>query len=231
MIEDQPDERIRPAFLNTEGRCFSAMTHDYVQYGCGLCAPQSWTNFDSSPTLRFERLPFVGRLYTKNAQRFPENVRYGDIIRGLPVSPASCRGVYCSHVLEHLTLEDFDVALKNTYSYLKPGGSFRFVLPDLEQLAAAYLNDKNPDASVRFMQESYLGTKQRKRGLRGLIVYSLGNSAHLWMWDEKSMAKKLAEHGFKDIRRVSFGDAEDPRFNDVEEEGRFTGCLAMQCRR
>jgi SAM-dependent methyltransferase len=207
------------------------MTRDYVQYGCGFCAPQTWTNFDSSPTLRFERTPIVGRLYTKNAKRFPENVRYGDIVRGLPISPASCQGVYCSHVLEHLALDDFDTALKNSYSYLEPGGVFRFALPDLEQLARTYLDDPDPDAAMRFMQDTYLGTKHRARGLRGLIVGSLGNSAHLWLWDEKSMAKKLAEHGFKDIRRASFGDAEDPRFNDVEEESRFTGCLAMQCRR
>ncbi len=134
-------------------------------------------------------------------------------------------------MLEHLALDDFDTALKNSYSYLEPGGVFRFALPDLEQLARTYLDDPDPDASMRFMQDTYLGTKHRARGLRGLVVYSLGNSAHLWLWDEKSMAKKLAEHGFKDIRRARFGDAEDPRFNDVEEESRFTGCLAMQCRK
>ena len=51
------------------------------------------------------------------------------------------------------------------------------------------------------------------------------------MWDEKSMAKKLSEHGFKNIRRAYFGDAEDKKFNEVEDKGRFEGCLAMQCER
>ena len=27
-------------------------TNIYVQYGCGLCAPKEWVNFDVSPTLR-----------------------------------------------------------------------------------------------------------------------------------------------------------------------------------
>jgi hypothetical protein len=27
----------------------------YVQYGCGLLAPQGWINFDASPRLRIER--------------------------------------------------------------------------------------------------------------------------------------------------------------------------------
>ena len=134
-------------------------------------------------------------------------------------------------MLEHLALDDFHVALKNTYSYLESGGVFRFVLPDLEQLARTYLDDQDSEAALRFMQDTNLGTKHRVRGLRGLVVQSLGNSAHLWLWDEKSMAKKLAEHGFKNLRRASFGDAEDPRFNDVEDKGRFEGCLAMQCRK
>jgi SAM-dependent methyltransferase len=205
------------------------MTNIYVQYGCGICAPKQWLNFDASPTLRFERLPLIGALYTRNANRFPNNVRFGDIRRGLPIPLDSCQGVYCSHVLEHLALDDFNIALVNTFKYLKPGGTFRFVLPDLEQLARDYLDDKSPQAAIRFMEASFLGTKQRVRGISGFIFAWLKNSAHLWMWDEKAITKGLENHGFINIRRASFGDAEDSRFNEVEEIGRFTGCLAMQC--
>ncbi len=57
-----------------------------MQYGCGFNAPSGWKNFDVSPTLRFERLPLIGRLYSKNQQRFPENVEYGDQMAGCFVS-------------------------------------------------------------------------------------------------------------------------------------------------
>jgi len=68
---------------------FSGMTMDnkYVQYGCGWSAPINWRNFDASPTLRFERIPIVGRFYTKNASRFPRNVEFGDIVCGLTGIP------------------------------------------------------------------------------------------------------------------------------------------------
>jgi SAM-dependent methyltransferase len=207
------------------------MIDQYVQYGCGWSAPEGWLNFDCSPTLRFERLPVVGRFYTRNARRFPPNVRYGDIVRGLPIPPGSCRGVYCSHVLEHLSLEDFDVALANTFKYLKPAGVFRFVVPDLEELARVYLADGSAQAAAKFMESSCLGKKKRVLGMRGLVMQWLGNSAHLWMWDEKSMGEKLRNHGFKDIRRAVFGDAEDNKFHEVEDVERFNGCLAMQCRK
>src|SRR5687768_2759097 len=104
------------------------MNAEYVQYGCGWSAPPSWLNFDASPTLRFERLPIVGRLYSRNAQRFPRNVRYGDIVKGLPIAPVSCKGIYCSHILEHLSQEDVEIALANTFRYLRSGGTFRLVV-------------------------------------------------------------------------------------------------------
>jgi len=51
------------------------------------------------------------------------------------------------------------------------------------------------------------------------------------MWDERSLGERLRRHGFVDIRRAAFGDADDPRFAEVEELSRFDGYLAMQCRK
>jgi hypothetical protein len=203
----------------------------YVQFGCGWCAPRGWLNFDASPTLRFERIPIVGHLYTKNASRFPENVRYGDIVKGLPVDADSCLGVYSSHTLEHLTFCDAERALANTYAYLKQGGTFRLVVPDLERLARDYLADASATAAHRFMESACLGLEDRPRGLAGLLKHWLGNATHLWMYDEKALTEMLSRHGFTSIRRCSFGDASDPRFHEVEEADRFDGCLALECRK
>lgn len=200
----------------------------YVQYGCERVAPHEWLNFDCSPTLRFERIPVIGKLYTKNEVRFPENVRYGDIVKGLPVPDDSCDAVYCSHVLEHLSLEDFDIAIQNTRRILKPGGVFRFVLPDLETIARKYLENGDSVACVKWLQ---MGRERRARGIFRFLIEWLGNSPHLWMWDERSMREKLARHGFRDIKRVSFGDSGDPMFDHVESEHRFKDSLGMQCRK
>lgn len=105
------------------------------------------------------------------------------------------------------------------------------MVPDLEQLARKYLADRSEAAVHRFMEDSCLGKKHRSRGLSGLLSSWLGNSAHLWMWDEKAMAAKLHHYGFVDVRRAAFGDSEDPRFKEIEERGRWDDCLGMQCRK
>ena len=203
----------------------------YVQYGCGFAAPQGWRNFDASPTVRFERLPIVGRLYTKNATRFPENVEYGDIVKGLPIPPESCGAVYCSHVLEHLPLESFRLALKNTYRMLRPGGLFRLVVPDLEFCVKQYVDDESSEAALSFMRSTGLGREQRPGGLKGLVVSWLGNSEHLWMWDFRSLAHELQNSGFTDVRKAFFGDSSEPMFRGVEDQERWRDCLGIECRR
>lgn len=205
------------------------MKNQYVQYGCGWSAPRSWRNFDASPTLRFERLPLIGSMYTRNAMRFPENVEYGDIVKGLPLDPESCDGVYCSHVLEHLPLDGFRAALRNTYAVLRPGGIFRLVLPDLEYIAKKYVSSPSHDAALAFMRETSLGHEERARSLKGFVAAWLGNSQHLWMWDYKSMERELDQAGFVDIRRASLGDSSDSMFGEVENEERWENSLGVEC--
>jgi len=207
------------------------MSEKFVQYGCGWCAPCDWKNFDASPTLRFERIPLLGRLYTKNKTRFPENVEYGNIVYGLPIADNSCTAVYCSHILEHLALEDLRLALKNTYKILAPGGVFRLVMPDIEFMISTYIADPTPQAAMNFMRNSFLGREKRFRGLRGLAYLWLNNSQHLWLWDYRSITVELQNAGFQNIRRAYFDDSPIAAFQSVESYDRWVNCLGVECER
>jgi predicted SAM-dependent methyltransferase len=206
------------------------MKSEYAQYGCGFSSPETWTNFDSSLTLYFERIPLLGTFYTKNSSRFPKNVEFGNIIDGLPVSSDSCKGVYCSHVIEHLSLEEMRVALVNTFEILKSGGCFRCVLPDLEYAIKQYNQNSSPDSALAFLRQIEMGKeKKRSKKLWSMLLESMSNSQHFWMWDYKSIASELEKVGFINIRRAEFGDAADLVFNDVEDETRWLNCLGVEC--
>jgi hypothetical protein len=205
----------------------------YVQYGCGFSAPKEWTNFDASPTLKWERIPVIGKLYTRNPQRFPANVRCGDIVTGLPVPSGSCRGVYASHVLEHLALDDFHTALENSRKILHRDGIFRLVVPDLEWHARDYVRRCEAGdwtANTSFLEGTGLGRAQRPRGLTKRMESLLQTSAHLWMWDAISLAHALEEHGFSSVRRSYLGDCADPMFALVEDPDRYERAIAMEVR-
>lgn len=200
----------------------------YVQYGCGFSAGEGWINFDSSPTLRMERIAVVGkplsRSFSGNALRFPPSVRYGDICKGLPIPDGTARGAYASHVLEHLSLEDLKQALVNTYKLLAPGGIFRLIVPDLQERARRYVEEAakgSPDAASIFLGTSGFGQERRSRTLLQHVRQMIGGSKHLWMWDQYSMAAELRKANFVDIRRCEFGDSTDPMFSKVERYGRF----------
>jgi hypothetical protein len=200
----------------------------YVQYGCGFSAGEGWLNFDSSPTLIIERIPFVGgfvsRRFSGNILRYPSSVRYGDICKGLPIEGGTARGVYASHVLEHLSLDDLRVALFNTYELLAPGGTFRLIVPDLQERAKRYVEgaaNESPDAAGIFLSTSGLGQERGPRTLLAHIRQMIGGFKHLWMWDEFSMAAELTKAKFVAIRRCEFGDSAEPMFSRVESRHRF----------
>lgn len=209
----------------------------YVQYGSGaIWTPGDWINFDASPTLVVQRTPVLGRLLKRRLNViFPDTVRFGDITKGLPgVADNACDGIYCSHVLEHLSLTDFHKALEHTYRMLRPGGTFRLVVPDLEYYARQYiarLDAGDPTASLQFGRDTLLGQEVRPRGVKGLLSTFWGNSHHRWMWDFASISQALTAAGFTAIRRCQFNDSPDPMFRQVEAADRFENCLAVECRK
>jgi SAM-dependent methyltransferase len=203
----------------------------WIQFGCGLCAPDSWVNYDSSPSLLLQRLPVVGRLVPSGPYgRFPPNVVFGDIVKGLPIPDGAASLLYCSHVLEHLSLEDLRTALRNCRRVLALGGIFRLVLPDVEFMVNEYNRDPAPEAAIRLMENTILGKKTRPRGIRGFTREWLGNSQHLWMWDYKSLSMELANAGFTGIRRAEFGDSQVTAFHAVESPDRWKDALGIECR-
>ncbi len=202
-----------------------------MQYGCGyLSHPEGWINFDASPTLFLQRIPLIGYFARKFVKPcFPNNIIFGDILHSLPIEKERFKGIYCSHVLEHLSLEDFRTAIRNTYLDLVPDGIFRLVMPDLFYFAQQYFISDNPSASIDFMKDSMLGVTKRERSFLRFLRYYIGNANHLWLWDFNSAKIELEKVGFTEIRRAYFGDSLDLKFQEVEDKTRWENCLGIEC--
>jgi predicted SAM-dependent methyltransferase len=205
----------------------------YVQFGCGLCAPAGWENFDASPTLALQRVPLVGPLVRSVVgPSWPENVRFADARKGLPGAAGSCAAVYCSHVLEHLPLDDFRATLRSVLRSLRPGGTFRFVVPDLEHMVAEYTASSSPTRAQDLVAAMrFAGTKSH-RSLSRALGAVFGWAGHRSMWDYAGLHRELADAGFVGMRRAFLGDNPDPQFRAVEDPGRWgAGTVGVECTR
>lgn len=197
-----------------------------VQYGAGPSAVPGWMNFDSSPTIRLQRVPLLSR--AAGAIQFDADIIFGDVVRGLPLADGSCRAVYASHVLEHLSLADLRKALRETLRVLQRAGVFRLVVPDLEFETRAYLSSSSAERCHVFMKATALGQEVAPRGLEGRLRSTFGNSQHRWMWDEQGLTSELRSAGFVGVRRAQIGDAADPAFEQIERPDRWRNCLGLE---
>ncbi len=92
----------------------------YLNIGCGNHFLSDWENLDFEP---------------KNS-----SVRKWDIRRGLPCPDEHFDLVYSSHVLEHLSSAEVEKLIQECRRVLRPGGTLRVVVPDLEAMAREYLS-------------------------------------------------------------------------------------------
>jgi hypothetical protein len=200
-----------------------------IHIGCHFTVGPSWENFDASPTLRFEKIPLLGRLYSKSDRRFPEQAKYGNIVKSILCPPGTADAVYASHMVEHASLSDFRTVIRNVHTMLKDGGCFRLVTPDLEFMIDKYANSSDPERAHTFILESSMGIEAPDSRLSSRIRRVLGFSHHYWLYDEQSMRIELEKAGYTGIRRCVCGDSEIAEFSEIEDEGQFTNNLAIEC--
>jgi predicted SAM-dependent methyltransferase len=95
------------------------MRSSNLNLGCGNRFHPDWENLDFSPVA--------------------PAVRACDLRKGIPFPDASFSVVYHSHVLEHFSKNAGAGFLRECYRVLKPGGIIRVAVPDLQRIAALYL--------------------------------------------------------------------------------------------
>lgn len=210
----------------------------FLHIGCGLNAPQNWFNIDASPSLRISRLPVVGSVASKllNFPKWPTQAKYGNIVLGLDTQKEYYDLVFAAHVLEHLSLNDFHVALDNIFYYLKPGGFLRVIVPDLEIFIKNYTLSKmdqssQDQASISFMQDTLLGVKLARSSYFSRLKEAFSNSKHQWMWDQESLVKAVKDHSFSRVRPCVYGDWSNERFSEVEREKDYHLAVGIEARK
>jgi len=217
-----------------------AMRDGRVMLNCA-CGPTShpeWNNIDFFAYARLkqhpflihllDRLGFISEVRIERLSTIDPGIVFWDLRKGIPYDDQIFDVVYHSHFLEHLERDSALWFMKECYRVLKPNGSLRVVVPDLELLVKRYMStlsqlslpgyEKDNDIFAGHVQNvdhligqmvvlMKLGTEEQKRLVRWTerLVRGDGKESrelgrHRWMYDRFTLKDLLGSVGFTDVR-------------------------------
>lgn len=203
-----------------------------LNIGCGFTHGPSWSSFDSSPTLIISKIPILGNAVLKifGKSNWPSEVKIGNALSSTLVPPNSCDLIFFSHALEHLSYSEASIALSNIFVFLKPGGTLRIIVPDLESGINKYLSQRetnDPNAANDLIQALGIGMYSSRITLLSRLHEAFANSRHQWMYDSRSLELLLLDVGFSHVALSAYGSWSDNRFSEIESKERhdFSICF------
>lgn len=156
--------------------------HLRLHWGCGTITPYGWVNSD--------------------ALAAPGVDAVADIRDGLPFPSNSFNYIVSIHALPELPYCDLDRALAELHRVLRPGGTLRLSLPDLDRAIRAY---RNGDLDYFLIGDEII------RSLAGKMIVQLtwfGRSRSLFTLE--FIQELLQRNGFRDVRKCEFQKTKSP---------------------
>lgn len=195
-----------------------------ANFGCGADPGANCINIDGSLTVILAKVPVPAKLFGSRV-RFVTAVREYKIkfgtARWLRFADSSLDAFYTSHTLEHLPRANCETLLARVRVWLKPGGILRVVLPDLKQIAVAYLSGEvNADA---FVLNTLLARPQSLR-----LRLSLGHAQHRWMYDADNFTALLERLKYREIQSSAFGSSRLAELAALDVAGRRDGSFYVE---
>lgn len=120
-----------------------------------------------------------------------------DISRPLPFDPNTFDGVFCEHVLEHFLFDEAVAIATEVRRVLRPGGSFRVIVPDGELIMRRYFDSPNELIARRATGDD--------TPMEVVNTYFRQRYEHQFLYDWTTMDKMLRRAGFALSARTSFG--------------------------
>jgi SAM-dependent methyltransferase len=180
-----------------------------LKLGSGMAAAKGWVNIDGSVNALVASWPGASHkiLYRySGANRYCSEAEYCRILRenyflhhdlayGIPFADKTADFIYSSHFLEHLFRREAAALLEESFRVLKPGGTLRLCVPDLEYALGLYKAGEKTK-----MLETYFFVDDRQGPL----------ARHKYMYDFELLEAGLKAAGFTEVRRVKYREGTVP---------------------
>jgi predicted SAM-dependent methyltransferase len=143
-----------------------------------------------------------------------------DLRKPLPLTKAQVRFVYTEHFIEHIERNDAVRLFSHARKVMAPGGVLRVSTPDLVKLVDDYRAGK----VVRMEHGGWFPETPCRMVNEGMRMWG-----HTFVYDEAELTGLLRECGFKETKRVQWGESEHPELRNLESRPDF-GDLILEAR-
>jgi SAM-dependent methyltransferase len=186
-----------------------------LNLGSGLYVAPGWINLDGSAKTLFARLPQFALRWayplatvkeTHSRDEFVSLLRdhrfvYHNLKYGIPLPDSSVDFIFSSHMLHHLYRDDALKLLREAVRVLKPGGTMRIAVPDLELIMALYRDGKREQAL-----EYFFYSKAPRSNL----------SRRYYQYDFTLLKNLMDEAGLRNVRRFKFHEGKVPDLDQLD---------------
>jgi predicted SAM-dependent methyltransferase len=165
-----------------------------LNIGCGTDYKDGWINIDNNSDNNIEKLDLNW-----------------DLRNPLPYKRNSVDFIFNEHFVEHLTVEEAQVIIKDLMRVLKPGGVLRIAMPNLEEAVDNYINlPINKDPTIARFKLTYIKTRAER------INIAFREWGHKWLYDAEELRRRLKEAGCKNIKQCKHSKSTYPELRNLE---------------
>ncbi len=178
-----------------------------LKLGCGNDYKEGWINIDNNSANNIKKL----------------DLKY-DLSKGIPFKTSSVDYMYNEHFLEHLSVKEGQVFLKECKRVLKKDGVLRIAMPDLEACIKEYLNPNWKEDNREYFQKFGLDFIKTRAENININFRSWG---HKWLYDREELERRLKEAGFVNIKFCNLRESDYPELRNLET--RDESILIAEC--
>lgn len=199
------------------------------QLGCGFVIADNYLNID------FLDLMFENKIETTDIVKITDKTNCyflkHDATKRIPLAEQQFQTVYHSHFLEHVNpVEGYNV-LVECFRILKPGGTLRILVPDLEFWVDAYYNKKQE--FLNWYKDKWLGDSVLTKTSAQIFMGALHNHEHKMGYDFETLKHILESIGFNNVVRTEYGVSNIPEIDFLEcpDDPKRPESLCVECTR
>jgi glycosyltransferase involved in cell wall biosynthesis/predicted SAM-dependent methyltransferase len=142
-----------------------------------------------------------------------------DASKEIPYADNSVKLLIASHFLEHLTRQEGNRFLKETFRVMEPNGVIRITVPNIKQIAAVYTDGAFSEVNAGGIKTVFADNEGVKNAEdEAEALWNFLTAGHKTAYDAEALTAKLAKAGFTEVQKMESGKSRSPEIQSETKD-------------